>query len=185
MSAITNLSCRCGRVRLEAAGTPILTAECCCHSCREAAEQFRMLPGAPDVVTPHGSVAYVLQRKDRLRIATGVELLREHRVRPDSPTRRVIASCCNTPIFLEFKGGHWLSLYAGLWPKSEQPAVEMRTMASDLRDAEMLPDDVPNMKTQGGSFMIKLLGAWIAMGFRVPKLPLIRPLHLNEPETGH
>ncbi len=182
MSAITHLSCRCGSVRLEATGVPILTAECCCNSCREAAAYFRTLPGAPDVVTPHGSVAYVLQRKDRLRIVAGVELLREHRLAPDSPTRRVIAGCCNTPMFLEFKGGHWLSLYAVLWPEIERPAVEMRTMASDLLDPEILPDDVPNMRTQGGSFMFKLLWAWIAMGFRVPKLPPIAPLKFKTAE---
>ena len=79
-------------------------------------------------------------------------------------------------MFLDFKGGHWLSLYAGLWPDDARPAVEMRTMAGDLPDPAALPADVPNMKNQGGPFMFRLLWAWIAMGFRVPKLKPIAPL---------
>src|SRR5690606_11018108 len=123
MSHITHLSCACGSVRLEAVGAPIVSTECCCKSCREAAALIRQMPGAPDVVTPHGSVAYVLQRKDRVRIASGAEHLRELRLAPEAHTRRVVAACCNTPVFLEFQGGHWLSLFAGLYPEAERPAV--------------------------------------------------------------
>jgi hypothetical protein len=178
VSAVTNLSCRCGKVHIEAIGAPILCAECCCTSCRQAAAKFRSLPHSPETLTPDGGIAYVLQRKDRVRIVSGLEHLREFRLSADSSTRRVIATCCNTPIFLEFKGGHWLSLYAGLWPDAQRPLVEMRTMTSDLADPATLPSDVPNMKTQGGTFMFKLLWAWIAMGLRTPKLPPIAPLSL-------
>jgi hypothetical protein len=46
----------------------------------------------------------------------------------------------------------------------------MRTMAGDLPDASNLPDDIPNLKSHTVSFYAKLLGAWVGMGFRNPKI---------------
>jgi hypothetical protein len=112
----------------------------------------------------------VLQRKDRIRFVSGAEHLREFRLKPDSLTRRVVAVCCNTPIFTEFQAGHWLSLYASLWPEGERPAMEMRTMAGDLPDPSILPSDIPNLRSQSGGFFGRLVWAFIAMGFRMPKV---------------
>lgn len=73
-------------------------------------------------------------------------------------------------MFLEFKNGHWLSLYAHLWPVGTLPPLELRTMTSDLEDGTVLDDAVPNGKRQSVRFFAKLLGAWIAMGFRTPDI---------------
>jgi hypothetical protein len=113
----------------------------------------------------------VLQRKDRLSFLQGTEHLREHRLSPKAPTRRVLATCCNTPVFLEFERGHWLSLYRRLWPEQTRPPIEMRTMTSDRTDPSSLPNDVPNAKRQTFKFFAKLLGAWIAMGLKAPEVP--------------
>ena len=96
--------------------------------------------------------------------------LKEFRLKPESKTRRVVATCCNTPVFAEFQNGHWLSLYGCLWPAGTLPALEMRTMTMDLPAGTALPDDVPNARRQTVSFFVKLLSAWIAMGFRSPKI---------------
>ena len=117
---------------------------------------------------------FVLYRKDRVRFLKGTDLLREFRLTPETKTRRVVATCCNTPVFLEFQNGHWLSLYGGLWPAGTLPPLQLRTMTSDLPAGTVLPDDVPNMKQQSGAFFVKLLGAWIAMGFRSPKLAFVK-----------
>lgn len=170
MTAPTKLSCTCGKVQMEVTGAPIVTAECCCNSCRAAGDRFEQLPGAPGFRTPLKTTPYVLQRKDRFRILSGAEHLREFRLTPEAHTRRVVAVCCNTPVFTEFQAGHWLSLYASLWPAAVRPKMEMRTMAGDLPDASVLPADMPNLKSQSGGFFAKLLWAWIAMGFRVPKM---------------
>ena len=53
------------------------------------------LPRHP-VLNPDGGTDYVLYRKDRVQCVTGQEHLEEHRLKPDSPTRRVIATCCNS-----------------------------------------------------------------------------------------
>jgi hypothetical protein len=72
-------------------------------------------------------------------------------------------------MFLEFKNGHWLSLYRNRLPDGAAP-LEMRTMTRDRRDGVELPANVPNYSTHSGKFMWKLLAAWAAMGFRAPKV---------------
>ncbi|WP_232463004.1 hypothetical protein [Stenotrophomonas sp. WZN-1] len=118
-----------------------------------------------------------MQRKDRVRIEAGQSLLHAFRLSTRGGSRRVLAGCCNTPLFLEFSGGHWLSLYGLLWPASERPAVEMRTMVSDLPDASALPDDVPNLKTRSLRVYARLMTAWIAMGFRSPRIDVAGDTH--------
>ncbi|MGE0281354.1 MAG: hypothetical protein AB7P20_12185 [Rhizobiaceae bacterium] len=109
-------------------------------------------------------------RKDRVRILSGQEYLKEFRLTADAGSRRVVATCCNTPVFLEMKGAHWLSVYLHLWPEDSRPKPELRTMTGDLTDASSLPGDIPNLKTHTVSFYAKLFAAWVAMGFRNPKV---------------
>ncbi|GHA16943.1 hypothetical protein GCM10007989_10180 [Devosia pacifica] len=123
------------------------------------------------MLTDYGATPFVMYRKDRVRFIAGAEGLQAFRLKPDASTQRVIAGCCNTPVYLEFKGGHWLSLYGALWPEGTLPPPQMRTMASDLPDGMTLPDYIPNAKTQNFGFFARLLGAWAAMGFRSPKMP--------------
>ena len=162
---------------MEVTQVPIVNAECCCNSCREAGARLRKLPSAPSVLDSNGRTRFVLYRKDRIHFLKGVEHLKEFRLTPASKTRRVVAACCNTPVFLEFQGGHWLSLYGCLWPVGTLPALEMRTMTMDLPAGTVLPDDVPNARRQPISFMVKLLGAWVAMGFKAPKINVSKELH--------
>lgn len=170
MSPIHSLACACGQLGLEVEGAPIASVECCCDSCREAGARLARLPGARPVLGPHGATRFVLQRKDRIRFLSGTQHLKQFRLAPGAGTRRVVATCCNTPVFLEFKGGHWLSLYGGLWRDGAPPPLEMRTMTGDLDDASALPDDVPNLKRQSLAFYAKLMKAWIAMRFRAPQI---------------
>ncbi|MCY1023408.1 GFA family protein [Pyxidicoccus sp. MSG2] len=173
MTQTPRLGCICGQVHLQVEGAPILSAECCCNSCRAAGTRMQSLTAAPPVLEKHGATRFVLYRKDRVRFLEGTDLLKEFRLTPDAKTRRVVASCCNTPVFLEFENGHWLSLYGCLWPVGTLPPLEMRTMTGDLPAGSALPDDVPNARRQSVSFFIKLLGAWVAMGFRSPKIAFV------------
>ena len=170
------LQCACGQVRLETAGDPITSAECHCASCLASAIRLQALPNGPRLQEPNGGTRFVLYRKDRVRFLEGWGLLKLFRLSEDAKTRRVIATCCNTPVFLEFENGHWLSLYGCLWTPETLPRLELRTMTSDLPDPSVLPDDVPNMRRQSGWFFVKLLGAWIAMGFCAPKLAILEEL---------
>jgi hypothetical protein len=163
--------CRCGKVKMDVVGRPILTASCYCASCQQAGRRFEQLPSAPAVLNGDGGTDYVLYRKDRVRCVTGQEYLEEHRLTPRSPTRRVIATCCHSAMFLDFTSGHWLTIYRNRFPAGAPP-VEMRVMTQHRRDGVALADDLPNYKSHSGKFMLRLVAAWIAMGLRRPEIDL-------------
>lgn len=170
MMRTTRIGCACGQTRLELRGSPILVSECLCNSCRAAAGRLAALPGARNTLTAYQATPTAEYRKDRVEILSGAENLREFRLSPTAGSRRVIAACCNTPVFLEMKGAHWLSLYLHLWPEDIRPKSAFRTMTGDLADASGLPADMPNLKTHTVAFYARLLAAWIAMRFRNPKI---------------
>jgi hypothetical protein len=159
--------CRCGKVELEIVGAPILHGICYCASCQEAGRLYRAAPGAESGLAEDGGSDYVLYRKDRIRCSQGGELLEERRLKPDSPTRRMYARCCNTAMFVDFTKGHWLTVYRGRLPGDMPPAI-MRVMTAERPEGVILPDDMANYSGRSGKFMLLLLRAWIAMGFRRP-----------------
>jgi hypothetical protein len=170
MARITRIGCRCGQVHLEVEAAPIIGTECHCSSCREAGQRLRALPVNDEMLEENGGTRFVCYRKDRVRFIQGAGLLREFRLKPESSTRRVLAGCCNTPVFLEFKGGHWLSLYAGLWPEGLAPRMDIRTMTGDRPVGIPLDSALPSGTWPTARFYARLLGAWIAMGFKVPEI---------------
>lgn len=170
MNQQISLVCHCGQVVLQATEPPIATVECLCTSCRKAGAILTTLPGAPQMPDEKGATCFVMYRKDRVHFVKGMDRLKEFRLSSGASTRRVIATCCNTPVFLEMKGGHWLSLYANLWPADDMPILEMRTMTGDLDDSEDLPTDVPNLQRHSLSFYARLFSAWVKMGFRNPDI---------------
>lgn len=173
---IANLGCRCGRTTLEVKDDPMVVTECLCNSCREAGRRLHVLGIEPPLLTPYGATACAEYRKDRVRLTVGREHLRELRLTATAGTRRVVAGCCQTPLFLEMKGAHWLSVYCHLWPEASRPRATVRTMTADLASTSGLPADIPNLETQSVSFYLKLAAAWIAMGFRCPDLGRMEPL---------
>jgi hypothetical protein len=140
--------CRCGATAFSTVGSPITVATCHCESCKAAAHQFAEKGGGP-VIGDHGGVDYVLFRKDRVTLLRGKENLADRHLKIDSPTRRVVATCCHSPMLLDFAPGHWLSLYRSGFGE-QAPA--------------------PTMRAYTAKFFVKLIVAWAAMGFRRPKL---------------
>ncbi len=163
--------CACGSVEYEALGAPITSVICYCASCQKAGRDFEQFPNAPPVLDWDGGTAYVLYRKDRVRQRQGQEHLKEYRLSSDSPTRRVVATCCNSAIFLDFTKGHWLSIYRSRVPP-DAPKIEMRVMTQDRRAARALARDAPNYRGRSGRFMAKLLAAWVAMKIRPTRFDL-------------
>jgi hypothetical protein len=157
-------TCRCGKVNFEAWGRPILTGTCYCASCQEAGRRLELLATAPSVLNMDGGTDVIVYRKDRVQCVTGLEYLEEYRLKSESPSRRVVATCCNSAMFLDFTKGHWLSMYRNRFPDSAPP-IEMRVMTKDRRAGELLADDVPSYSGFSGKFMLKLLVARVAMGF--------------------
>jgi hypothetical protein len=161
--------CQCGQTEMELRAEPIVTAACYCTSCQTAGEKLVSMGAAP-VLTDDGGTEFILYRKDRVTCTKGATHLREFYLTPQSSTRRVVATCCNSPLFLEFKGGHWLSLYLDRIVPEDRPAIQLRTMIADRREGVTFSDSIPSYKKHSAKFMWQLLSAWARMGFRAPKI---------------
>src|ERR1700761_1817947 len=139
----TSVPCRCGKVELEIVGPPIFRGICYCASCQEAGRRHQATPGVDSVLAEDGGTDCVLYRKDRVRCVQGGDLLEERRLKLDSPTRRMVARCCNTAMFLDFTKGHWLTVYRGRLADDIPPAT-IRLMTAARPEGVVLPDDTVN-----------------------------------------
>ena len=155
-------SCSCGSVEFKATGAPITSVVCYCDDCQEGSRQIEALPKAPAIRDPDGGTAYILYRKDRVECTKGESLLKNHKIRGKSATNRVVATCCNSAMFLDFTKGHWLSMFRNRFAAGAPP-LEMRVMTKERRAGVALADDVPNFAGFSGKFMLKLIAAWIAL----------------------
>ena len=173
MSDTYQFECRCGAVALEAAGDPSMSNECLCDSCRSAAGIFSALDGGLNLADPKGATHVLIYRTDKISCLRGAGHLKEHRLEPESGTRRIVATCCNTPLFLDVVQGPWLSLYAINWPGEHVPPVQYRTFCNDLEDPGVLPADVPNGKPVPLGVVRRFLSMTIALKFRIPKVTFV------------
>jgi hypothetical protein len=163
-SSTRSFSCACGRIRCEVAGEPIVSAVCYCSDCQEGGRRIEALPHAPPLRDPDGGTPYLTFRDDRFRCLSGEELLEDHRLQPQSRTRRVAASCCNTGMFLKFDPGFWVSTYR-LRYVGELPPIEMRTKTERRTSREPLPQDAPSYRGFPLSLFGRLIAARFAMAF--------------------
>jgi hypothetical protein len=157
-------SCRCASVRFEATGRPILSVVCYCDDCQEGARRIEALPDAVPVRGPDGGTPYLLYRKDRFSCVEGNALLQGLRIQPDSPTKRVVASCCNSAMFLDFEKGHWVSVYRGRFA-DDMPPPQMRVQTRFRPQGAEIPNDPPAYATFPLKFVVKLVAARVAMLF--------------------
>ncbi|WP_426413767.1 GFA family protein [Bradyrhizobium ganzhouense] len=159
-------SCACGSVELRAFGRPIASAACYCDDCQKGAAQIETLPNAPAVRDSDGGTAYILYRTDRFECSKGAELLRPYKLRETSRTNRVVATCCNSAMFMSFdKGLHWVSTYRARF-HGELPPLQYRICTKFKPDGVVLPNDVPISRGFAAGFAAKLLASRIAMALR-------------------
>lgn len=76
-------------------------------------------------------------------------------------------------MFLDVSKAHWLTMYRNRF-LNEAPPVEMRVMTRDREPGVELANDMANHRTQSVKFFAKVLVAWIAMGFRTPRIEYVK-----------
>ncbi|MBI3728927.1 MAG: hypothetical protein HY254_11425 [Burkholderiales bacterium] len=158
-------SCLCGQVKLEAVGAPISSVVCYCDDCQEGSRQIEAIPDAGTVQDPDGGTAYLVYRKDRLGCVTGSQFLKNLKIRKTSTTNRVIATCCNSAMFLNFDDGkHWVDVYRSRC-KGNLPPMQMRICTKFKPDSIKISDEVPSYSGYPFKFLLMLLAARIAMLF--------------------
>jgi len=159
-------SCVCGRVAVEATDDPIVTAVCYCDDCQEGARRIEALSSAAAILEPGGGTPYLLFRKDRFSCTQGDTLLKGYKLKETSATNRVVATCCNSAMFVNFdKGPHWVSAYRARF-QGDLPPVEMRIWTKFRRSDAELPGDAPNYSRFSLRLIMRLLASRVAMLFR-------------------
>ena len=162
-SPIMTAACSCGRVELMAVGKPIASNVCYCDDCQKGARQIETLPNAGAVADLDGGTAYILYRKDRIQCSKGAELLRSSKLKDTSITNRVVATCCNSAVFMNFdRGPHWVSAYRARF-HGELPPLQFRVCTKFKPDGVVLPDDVPSYRNYPPRLIVKLLASRVAM----------------------
>ncbi len=157
-------TCQCGKVICQGVGHPILSGVCYCDDCQAGATMLETLDRAAKVSEEDGGTHYLTYRDDRFSCVKGADLLQAYQHSPDAPTRRMVASCCNTAMFLKFSKGHWTSAYARRFT-GNIPPVEMRTQTQFRTSTLSLPDDAPVYRTFGPKLFWRLITSRIAMLF--------------------
>lgn len=158
------VACNCHAVKIELTGSPILVNVCHCDDCQRGSREIESLPGAPKILDLYGGTPYVLYRKDQVRYLQGRELLMDHRLDGEKNTKRVVASCCNSPVLLDFEPGHWVSFYQQRFDAPVPPA-RMRVQARFIPSGRMPEDGLPLHRGFPFGMIVRLLAARIAMGF--------------------
>jgi hypothetical protein len=155
-------ACACGKVRCRLLGEPILSAVCYCDDCQKGAEPIEALPGATAFREADGGTPYLTWRDDRFACVEGADLLTDYKLTDRAPTRRTVASCCNSAMFLKFGPGHWVSAYRMRF-EGDPPPLEMRTQTRFRRSNTPLPDDVRGYPGFPAALFARLIGARLAM----------------------
>ena len=116
--------CRCGAVEIAAWSEPLIVTACYCDDCQAAARRL----GAPANATPaartDGGTEFMVFRRDRIASTQGAYRLQAMKLTPASKTRRMIAGCCATPMYLAFDDKRpWVSAFRAAF-ESDAPPVE-------------------------------------------------------------
>ncbi len=159
-------SCHCGQVELRATGDPIVTSMCYCDDCEAGARHIEALPDSRPVRNPDGGTSYILYRKDRISCSKGAPLLRSFKLVEKSAANRMVASCCNSAMFMNFDDGrHWVSAYRAQF-QGELPQVQMRICTKFAAQKATLPPDIPSYSGYPLRLLAKLIAAWVPMLLR-------------------
>jgi hypothetical protein len=163
MQSQTTVRCACGNVEIAATGAPITSLACYCDDCQEGSRQAEALPGARPVRDSAGGTAYLLYRKDRIACVRGAELLRELKIREQSATSRMVATCCNSVLYMHFSDAkHWAPVYRTGFAGDVVP-LKIRIFTKFKPANAAIPTDVASYRTFPVKFLAQLLAAKIAM----------------------
>jgi hypothetical protein len=104
--------CRCGAVEVGAWGEPIIVAGCYCDDCQAASERLAASAKGAPAARADGGTEFMAFRRDRIACRPGAENLQPMRLTAATRTRRMIAGCCATPMYVSFDDKrHWVSAF--------------------------------------------------------------------------
>jgi hypothetical protein len=140
---------------------------CYCDDCQEGARRIETLPNAARFRDADGGTPLLIYRDDRFECSSGEELLMGLKIKENAPTRRIVASCCNSAMFLKYEPGFWVSAYRVRFEGDDLPPLEMRIYIEHRRAETSIPKDAPcyqgsplRLFAKGSSARIAMLLGW-------------------------
>ena len=165
------LRCACGQVECQASGAPIGTAVCYCDDCQAAARLIEARPGAAPVADLDSGTALTLFHRRRFLVTRGAELLEPIKLRDDSPTFRMVATCCNSALYLGFdRGRYWVSTLRNRFTGA-LPPIEFRHMTRYRTSTLPYPDDAPRSPGFAPRFIARTIWVWVKSLVGLYRLP--------------
>jgi hypothetical protein len=160
--------CRCGAVEVGAWGEPIIVTACYCNDCQAAAERLGASADSAPAANTDGGTEFMVFRRDRIACTRGADRLEAMRLTDGSKTRRMIAGCCATPMYLAFDDKRpWASAYRARF-RADAPPVEMRICTRFRRPDAKADDCVPSHPGYPPALFLRILAAWPLMLFSRP-----------------
>lgn len=156
-------SCACGRVQCRAVGAPIVSLVCYCNGCQNGARLIEALPNAAGFRDADGGTPFLSYRDDRFECSSGEELLVGYKLKESAPTQRMVASCCNSAMFLKFAPGFWVSAYRARFEDGDLPPIDMRVQIEHRRADAALPRDPPGYRGFPMRLFAKVIAARVSM----------------------
>jgi hypothetical protein len=160
--------CRCGAVEVGAWGEPIIVSACYCDDCQAAAQRLAASANLPPAASADGGTEFMLFRRDRIACTRGADRLQAMRLTDATKTRRMIASCCATPMYLAFDDKRpWVSAFRASFG-ADAPPVEMRICTRFRQSEEKADDGALSHPGYPPAMIVRILAAWPLMLFSRP-----------------
>jgi hypothetical protein len=160
--------CRCGAVEIGAWAEPIVVNACYCDDCQAAAQEIADSAPSALAASADGGTEFMLFRRDRIACTRGAENLQAMRLTAASKTRRMIAGCCKTPMYVAFDDKRpWVSAFRASFG-ADAPPVEMRICTRFRRSDDKANDGLPSHPGYPPAMIIRILAAWPLMLFSRP-----------------
>jgi hypothetical protein len=160
--------CQCGAVEISVWAQPMMVATCYCDDCQAAGQRHAALGGSAPMSIADGGTEFMVFRRDRVACTRGADRLQATKLTSHTKTRRMIASCCSTPMYVTFDDKRpWVSAFRAPFG-AEVPPVEMRICTRFRRSNEIVDDGVRSHPGYPPAMMMRILAALPFMVFSKP-----------------
>jgi hypothetical protein len=160
--------CRCGAVEIGAWAEPIVVTACYCDDCQAAAQRLAESANVAPAMSEGGGTEFMVFRRDRIACTLGAENLQVMKLTAASKTRRMIADCCRTPMYVGFDDKRpWVSAFRASFG-ADAPPVEMRICTRFRRSEDKANDGLPSHPGYPPAMIVRILAVWPLVLFSRP-----------------